>query len=73
MGRQNAAGFDDGSFTDGEIDAIAYLQAQRRFNDVVIDVGVKTVADRVRVQEVLVRGMKSLEHMVGERCCGSRS
>jgi RNA polymerase sigma factor (sigma-70 family) len=52
-------------FTDGEIDAIAYLQAQRRYNDVVIDVGVKTVADQVRVQEVLVRGLKSIENVAG--------
>ena len=59
-------------FTDGEIDAIAFLQAQRRYNDVVIDVGVKTVADRVRVQEVLVRGLKSIEHMAGEMRAAGR-
>jgi RNA polymerase sigma factor (sigma-70 family) len=59
-------------FTDGEIDAITYLQAQRRYNDVVVDVGEKTVADRVHFLELLVRGLKSFEHLAGEMRAAGR-
>ena len=45
----------------GEIRTRDYLDAQKRFNDVVAEVNVKTDADRVRFFESLVAGSRQIE------------
>ena len=48
----------------GEIRTKDYLEAQKRFNDVVAEVNVKTDADRIRFFESLVAGSRQIEDRI---------
>jgi RNA polymerase sigma factor (sigma-70 family) len=53
-------------FQEGEVDLVKCLSAQRRYDDVVGAVTVKSAADRVRFGEVRVAALKRIEQIVRE-------